>query len=397
MNLQHVGLKRPCYQVEGWLVDPLSMELVVARLEDKESIINGISDALMVLDAKTYKIREVNNSFLNIYKTTFDQVIGNTCYKITHHECKPCSQIIGHEICPLEKSVSTGELSVTEHEHKDQDGNNRYFEITCYPINDIHGEVSHLVHLSRDVTDRRLAEESLKEKVTRSEHLAALGQLVAEITHEIKNPLMMIGGFARQLFQPVDKETKVKKLTIITEEVERLEKLLTGIRDLYQQKPPIIQDVNVKRILDKLYSLVKDEAAKKNIRTELIMDKNDLIVKWDPQKLEQVLLNFIKNSMEAMEKGGNLSIRAKSSGKRVQIDIIDNGCGISKEHMERILECFFSTKKKGTGLGLCISKKYIDEHDGSDFFIESVEGKGTAIKINLTTSTFREMRNLSKA
>ena len=383
MNLQHVGLKRPCYQVEGWLVDPLSMELVVARLEDKESIINGISDALMVLDAKTYKIREVNNSFLNIYKTTFDQVIGNTCYKITHHECKPCSQIIGHEICPLEKSVSTGELSITEHIHKDHDGNNHYFEITCYPIKDIHGKVGQLVHLSRDVTDRRLAEESLKEKVTRAEHLAALGQLVAEITHEIKNPLMMIGGFARQLFQPVDKETKVKKLTIITEEVERLEKLVTGIRDLYQQKPPAIQDVDIKSILEKVYSLIKVESAKKNIITELMMDENELIVKWDAQKLEQVLLNFINNSIEAMERGGNLSIRAKLSGKRVQIDIIDDGCGITKEHMEKILECFFTTKKKGTGLGLCISKKYVDEHDGSDFLIESEEGRGTTVRISL--------------
>ena len=67
----------------------------------------------------------------------------------------------------------------------------------------------------------------------------------------------------------------------------------------------------------------------------------------------------------------------------MQIDIIDDGCGIKKEHMEKILECFFTTKKKGTGLGLCISKKYVDEHDGTDFFIESEEGKGTTVRISL--------------
>ena len=78
------------------------------------------------------------------------------------------------------------------------------------------------IPMSRNVTSRKLAEDTLKEKVSKAEHLAALGQLVAEITHEIKNPLVMIGGFARQLFNPVDEETKLKKLTIVTEQVERL-------------------------------------------------------------------------------------------------------------------------------------------------------------------------------
>ena len=96
-----------------------------------------------------------------------------------------------------------------------------------------------------------------------------------------------------------------------------------------------------------------------------------------------------------MEKGGQLSIRVAVSGDRADISIEDEGCGIPEAHMDKILECFFTTKSYGSGLGLCISKKYIDEHDGSDLFIESDEGKGTTIKINLTASKLPEMRSRS--
>jgi PAS domain S-box-containing protein len=353
------------------------------QLAEKESIINGISDAIMLLDATTYRILDVNKAFLNLYRISSEQVLGKTCYEITHHRDKPCSQFLGLEPCPLEGSVSTGNVFDTEHVHKDREGNNLYFEITSYPLKDVQGKVTRIIHLSRDVTDRRRAEEALKEKVTRAEHLAALGQLVVEITHEIKNPLMMIGGFAQQLLQPADEKTRAEKLTIITEQVERLEKLLAELREYYLPKAPTFEAVNVKGVLEGIYSLVKDECAKKNIRTEAIIDENDLIVSWDPSKLEQVFLNVIKNSIEAMENGGNLSIRAKLSGDKVEITIDDDGCGIPKEHIDKILECFFTTKSYGTGLGLCISKKFIDEHDGGSFSVESEEGKGTTVNINL--------------
>ena len=81
----------------------------------------------------------------------------------------------------------------------------------------------------------------------------------------------------------------------------------------------------------------------------------------------------------------------KNISETVRINIEDDGCGIPKENMKKILECFFTTKSNGTGLGLCISKKYIDEHDGSEFLIESNEGKGTMIKINITASKLPEM------
>jgi PAS domain S-box-containing protein len=360
-----------------------SLELIFQHLETKESIINGISDALMLLDAKTYEILDVNQAFLNLYKVSFEQVFGKTCYEITHHLSKPCSQMFSDEPCPLKETVSTANFSNAEHVHKDRHGNNLYFEITSYPLKDVNGEVTRIIHLSRDVSERRRAEEDLKKKLTESEHLVALGQLVAEITHEIKNPLMMIGGFAQQLIQPVDEETKVKKLSIIIEQVARLEELIADLRKLYLSKALSNEPFKLKEVLDRVHSLVKDECLKKNIQAKLIIDENDLLVSGDPSKMEQVFLNVIKNSIEAMENGGNLSIEVKLSDERAEITICDDGCGIPKEHMDRILECFFTTKSYGTGLGLCISKKYIDEHEGSSISVDSEEGKGTTVKIGL--------------
>ena len=273
-----------------------------------------------------------------------------------------------------------------EHVHKDREGGNVYVEISAYPLRDADGEIDRIVHLSRDVTDRRRAEEALKERLTRSEHLAGIGQLVAEITHEIKNPLMMIGGFAKQLFEPVDEETKIKKLTIITEQAERLEKLLGELKEYYSPRDPGFEAVDVKAVLEKICSLIKHECKKNHIRIEMRMDETDLIVSWDPGRLEQVFLNVIKNAMEAMGDGGNLLIIAKSIGDKVRITVEDDGCGIPKAHMDKIHESFFSTKSSGTGLGLFISKKYIDEHIGSSLSVKSEEGKGTTVAISLPMS-----------
>ena len=356
---------------------------VQQQLEEKVSILNGISDAIMLLDARTYEILDVNQAFLDFYQVNNDLIRAKTCYQITHHREKPCSHFSDHDICPLEQAVETGDIAKADHVHKNSEGKDLYFEVNAYPLKDSNGRVERIIHLARDITHLRLAEEALKEKLSKSEHLAAMGQLVAEISHEIKNPLMMIGGFARQLFKPVDEGTKLQKLTIITEQVERLEKLLNGLREFYLQKPPAIRAFNISRVLEKVSYLVKDECEKKNIRTSLSLADKDLVVNWDPDKLEQVLLNVIKNSVESMENGGDLLISAGLFDGKVKMVIEDNGCGISKENVDKVFECLFTTKSYGTGLGLCLSKKYIDEHDGSSLSIESEEGSGTKTIISL--------------
>lgn len=231
----------------------------------------------------------------------------------------------------------------------------------------------------RDITETQ----ELREQIVRSERLAALGQLVAEITHEIKNPLMMIGGFARQLIPAIGDEKNLQKLNIITDEVKRLEILLADLREFYLPKTIATKPVNIKRLLQEVRSLVKADCKKKNIRTELDLDDKALLVAGDRSRLKQVFLNLVKNSIEAMDDGGNLLVQTRLSGDQVLITVTDDGRGIPEGDREKIFSPFFTTKKHGTGLGLCISKRIIEEHPGSSLSVKSEEGKGTTFKMSL--------------
>ena len=231
----------------------------------------------------------------------------------------------------------------------------------------------------RDMTEKQ----ALQEQIMRSERMAALGQLAAEITHEIKNPLMLIGGFAQQLSRVIDDKKNLEKVKIITDEVKRLEKLLTDLREFHLPKTIAFEKVDLKELLQEIYFMVKDDCEKKNIRTELKIDDKALLVTGDRYSLKQVFLNLLKNSMDAMEHGGVLSIQTSLIGDQVEITVADEGCGIPEQDKEKIFSPFFTTKKHGTGLGLCISKRIIEEHADGSLSMKSKEGKGTSFKISL--------------
>ena len=231
----------------------------------------------------------------------------------------------------------------------------------------------------KDITEKK----ALQEQVIRFEKLSALGQLAAEITHEIKNPLMLIGGFAQQLSRVINDKKSLEKVKVITDEVERLEKLLTDLREFHLQKTTAFEKVDLRELFEDIYFMVKDDCEKKNIQTELKIDDKALLVTGDRYNLKQVFLNLFKNAMDAMEQGGILSIQTNRIGDQVEIVVTDEGCGIPERNKEKIFSPFFTTKKHGTGLGLCISKRIIEEHADGSLSMKSKEGKGTSFKITL--------------
>ena len=231
----------------------------------------------------------------------------------------------------------------------------------------------------RDLTETK----ALRERIARSERLAELGQVVAEITHEIRNPLMMIGGFVRQLIRQDSDQKSLTKLNIIEDEVSRLELLLKELMEFYKPRVLNIAEIDLNGLLREIHLLVKDNCQRKKINTEFRTCKTAVIIKGDRTKLKQVFLNLLKNSMEAMGKGGNLSARSELTGDLVEIEIADDGIGIPAGDQEKIFYPFFTTKKHGTGLGLSISKSIIEDHEGSSFSMKSEEGKGTVFRVTL--------------
>jgi PAS domain S-box-containing protein len=164
-------------------------------LAEKEVIINGISDALMLLDAKTYRIIDINRAFLQVYHFTRDQVIGKPCHKITHNFEIPCSRAKPEHFCPLEGAVRTGEPFHAEHVHRDSEGRNLYLEMTAYPVADADGQVHRVIHLARDVTARKEAEILLKENAEKIKRFAY------SVAHDLKNPSVAVYGITKLLMK----------------------------------------------------------------------------------------------------------------------------------------------------------------------------------------------------
>ena len=230
----------------------------------------------------------------------------------------------------------------------------------------------------RDVTESK----ALQEQVARSERLAALGALVAEVSHEIKNPLVIIGIIVRQLIDRGADDESLGKLRIIAGEVARMEKLFAELNEYYLPKAMDMEAFDVNGLVREACALSGPECDQREIRLTCSAAAGSLSVMGNRDKLKQVVLNLVQNALEAMGRGGNLSIQT-ARGNGVEIRIADDGPGIPEGIQSEIFEPFFSTKKKGSGLGLAISKRIMEAHPGGSLTVSSREGGGATFIIRL--------------
>ncbi len=255
-------------------------------------------------------------------------------------------------------------------------------EVRASILRDEVGERSGAVLLFQDLREI----EALKEEVERERHLAALGRLAAGVAHEVRNPLSSLKGFAQFLkskFNPGSKEERYSDIMI--EEVERLDRVVQELLDF--AKPVIAErkasDVN--SIVDDALSLVAEDAAFRHV--EIISDLGEGLpeVMVDAQQLRQVLLNVLLNGIEAMRDGGRLTVRTRMrSGESppVAIEVSDTGVGMSEDEMDKLFEPFYTTKPEGTGLGLTIVSRLIEQNRGR-LSVQSARGEGTTFMISL--------------
>ena len=223
----------------------------------------------------------------------------------------------------------------------------------------------------------------LEEKVRKNERLAAVGNTVSQIVHEIKNPLMIIGGFAQQLLKAQTLDSKgLQKLSIITEEVNRLESLMGEMRDY--SRPPDLQrqTARIEKLLQEVFDSYLDILKEKGIELILVPPEPLQACNLDFQQLKQVLLNLVKNASEAMPAGGRITLSVARRPPNLEIVVADTGEGMAPDVAENIFTPYFTTKSKGSGLGLAISRNIIRAHNG-DISVESQPGKGSTFTIKL--------------
>ncbi len=232
----------------------------------------------------------------------------------------------------------------------------------------------------RDLRERK----RLEEELLRSERLSALGRAAAHINHEIKNPLMLIGGFARQVLKNIsgDPDKNKEKLQIVVDEIQHLEAFLEEVGGYAKISEPQKRLGDLNALVQETCHRLEPTIQEKGITLRLELDGDLPPVQFDPVHLRQVILNIAKNGIEAMSEGGTLTIASGRQADRVFVQISDTGEGIPPEILEKIFEPFFSTKAKGSGLGLAISQKIIEAHQGK-ITVESEPGKGSRVTLFL--------------
>ncbi len=236
-------------------------------------------------------------------------------------------------------------------------------------------------------------EEQLKlatrQQIGRSEKLASIGRLAAGIAHEINNPLTGVLTFAHLLRQKENLDGQDKQdLDLIINETTRAGEIVRGLLDFARERPVVTEPLDINDVIRQTLRLVRNQKPFKQITIEENLKEDLPQVSGDKNQLQQVLLNLSLNACEAMPTGGTLAISASAQDGKVLIKVADTGCGIKKEHVDRIFEPFFSTKAvgKGTGLGLSVSYGIIQQSGGS-LEVESKEGEGTTFTIVLPTVT----------
>jgi len=224
----------------------------------------------------------------------------------------------------------------------------------------------------------------LEEELLRSERLAVLGKMAAHIGHEIKNPLMVIGGFARQVLKEpaADSAKNREKLQIIVDEVKRLEDFLVEVGSYAKFSEPQKRPGDLNALIKETCQRLEPTLRESNIALVLELAPHLPKIAFDPGHLRQVILNIAKNGIEAMSPGGTLTVATGQEDGRVFVQISDTGMGIPPEIKEKIFQPFFSSKPKGSGLGLAISQKIIEAHQG-EIKIKSEPQKGTRVTIIL--------------
>lgn len=223
-------------------------------------------------------------------------------------------------------------------------------------------------------------------RLLHSERLATIGNMAAHVAHEIRNPLVTIGGFTRSLQRQLHNPEAVRNtLNIISDEVVRLEKILADVLEFTRLPASIRQDIDLNQIVAEICALLHNEAENHHIHMLQALDANVTPMRLDAVQIKQLLMNLIQNAIQAMPNGGELEVRTELlAAQRVRLSVRDTGCGIEAEVLEKIFTPFFTTKTSGTGLGLAICRQIVHEH-GGEITVSSVPQQGTTFSIDLPT------------
>ena len=344
-----------------------------------ETIFNSISDGIMLID-RDFRIARANPVILKLMGKKHDEIIGQPCYQMCNGTLKRCN------FCRASLTFKHGAHELTYCTKTDPiQKKQRILEVHDFPLYDENGEIIQIVEYVKDVTDAMQMQANLE----RARRLAEIGEMAAKVAHEVRNPLNAIKGATHYLKGEIDNTHYTSYLELIEEQVERVNHVATTLLNLARPLKPEFHEGDLREVLQRALVDTRQAILEKGIHVTIDIPGEIPAIPMDEAQIEQALVNIIQNAVDAMDSGGELIFKFSTYESKgcnmpegVELTIQDTGMGIPEELREQIFQPFFTTKTKGTGLGLTIVKKIIDHHQGQ-ITLESAPEQGTIVRIQI--------------
>ncbi len=333
-------------------------------------------DVLVI--APNFQILDANDALLKRLGRTREEVIGRSCFEVTHHYSAPCA--VESCQCPLKQTLDTLKPFTATHVHLDKDGGEHHVAISCYPLVGPQGVVG-AIEISKDITRDIVMQRSLLQQ----EKLASIGRLSAGVAHEINNPLTTVLTTVMLLQEDLAPEDPLyAELETIAKETLRCRKIVASLLDFARQSNLKKETVSVNPIVAESVALARKQAGFKGIQVNPALADGLPEVLADRNQLHQAFINLLVNAIEATPSGGAIDVATfcDPGRKEIRIVISDTGSGMPKDVLEKIFEPFYTTKPSGTGLGLAITHGIIEQHGGR-IDVDSAPGQGTTFMVIL--------------
>ncbi|WP_342430396.1 ATP-binding protein [Neobacillus sp. FSL H8-0543] len=337
--------------------------------ERKYSRIFELSMDGLILWNDDYRIVDINSMASKMLGMTKDKLMGHAILDLFESHRENQQEIIRH----IEQVIHCGDF-VSSIKIETKDGIEKYFDVSTK-----RGMVDGInFTIIKDVTEAAKMQEQLRN----SDRLNVIGELAAGIAHEIRNPMTALKGFI-QLLEGSIKSEHAMYYEVITSELARIDSIINEFLILSKPKVIRFQEINVNQIMKETLDLLSAQAVLYNVQFTANYESHLPYLYCEPNQLKKVFINIIKNAIEGMPEGGEITITLKKDEKnQIIISIQDEGIGMPKDKLKKLGEPFYTTKERGTGLGLMVSFKIIDEHKGN-IKVESEEGKGTTFHLTL--------------
>jgi len=344
-----------------------------------ESIVEKAGDAISVVDLEG-KVLYWNEGAEKIYGYKKEEVLGKKLSQFLYPRDEQSraeeEKLMGKWMMQVKEGKVVPNVEV---KRQTKEGREIIINMTISPLKDAEGKIIGASRICKDITHLKKAEERL----VLAERLSSLGELTAGVAHELRNPLAGIKINTQILSRKKDLPEMEKKLLSSTQEgIEKIQKIVDDMLHFAKPKASHFEEEEINEVVEESLAILQTKLKKGNITSVFERGQGLPRLRIDIHQIQQVLINLMLNSIQAMEKGGTLTIRTFPENEGgVGVELRDTGVGIPKSHLKKIFDPFFTTKSEGTGLGLSISLKILEKHGASIDVISEID-KGSAFTIH---------------